>query len=706
MIGKNRMSITVSSILIAICISYSMGHSVETSLWEVNTFDSFQAGTPIDVSIRSDDQVILSSSLQFVYDTGELYVWCLVQDAKGHLYVGTGNDGKIFAVTKDGQGALLFDSPELEILCLAVDRKGNLYAGTAPGGLIYRIAPDGAASTFVETGEKYVWSLAFDAADNLLAATGDGGKILKISPKGQIEMLYDSNETHIMALVFDSQGNLYAGSEGNGIVYRISPRNDVFVLYDPPQKEIHALALSPNNNLFVGATETVIHPQKAPIRKEEPSTEGGEGEVEVTVKPVEPVRVAKENSAVYQVSPDGVATKRWTSSALLLAQIARDDGSLLVGTDDEGKLFMVTEEKISFPAAQCEETQILAMLEGNDDRVLVGTGNMGKIYRFASEYVKEGSLESDPYDAGTISRWGKISWDAELPSGTSVTLSTRSGNSENPDDTWSDWSDAYAEPGGRSITSPAARFIQWRAKLATGKTSSTPILKGVRVAYLPRNLQPEIDDLAVVPAGQRPAAGAKKPGKPGDSAINSFSSKGARSVEWASSDPNADDVIATIYFRGSEEKTWKMLKDDVVENTFTLDTESMPDGIYQIKVVVSDNPDNPAVTALSAEKVSEPFLVDNTPPRVFDIQASQGSGKGRLITGRAEDVAGIITDAEYSIDAGEWQKIIPKDEIFDSKQEIFAFTVEEVSSGEHTLVIRTTDEAGNIGAGKVVFEVK
>ena len=66
--------------------------------------------------------------------------------------------------------------------------------------------------------------------------------------------------------------------------------------------------------------------------------------------------------------------------------------------------------------------------------------------------------------------------------------------------TWSDWSVAYKDSGGAQIVSPKARFIQWRAVLrATGGV--VPTLDDVSVAYLPRNVAPEVLAITTLPPG-------------------------------------------------------------------------------------------------------------------------------------------------------------------------------------------------------------
>ena len=699
-----RMIVLCAAIVVAIVSSHTS--AVETSIWEVVTAPDFEEGKPTDVSIRSDGQVILSSSLELLYDTEELYVWCLVQDLKGTIYAGTGNNGRVFKVTEDGEGSLFFDSPELEILSLAIDSRGHVYAGTAPDGIIYKMSPTGEASTFCETGERYVWSLIFDTQDNLYAGTGDHGKIIRITPEGESELVYDSNETHVMTVVLDSNNNLYAGSESSGIVYKISPDKDVFVLYDAPQKEIHSLTLAQDGTLYAGATEAVIYVKKATVQRDPSSQNNGRDQEERPRTP-EVTKVAKEKSVVYELSTDGVVTKLWSSSALLLSLCLQDNGSLTIGTGEDGKLYSVQTDRTSLSLAKSSESQILSLLKNGQGRILLGTGNMGKIFQFTSEYIEEGTFESDVYDTQTISKWGKISYQADLPSGTSISIATRSGNSMNPDDTWSNWSEEYSKAQGESIASPPARFVQWRATLKTSNSSTSPILKKVSVAYLQRNLSPQITDVNVHSPGQKSGKSAQRTSsKTSDPSDNSLSNNGRRSVDWKASDPNNDHLVYTVYFRGTDEQTWKILKEDEKSTSYSLNTESLPDGSYVIKVVASDSPGNPPSTALSTEKTSEPFLVDNTPPRVFDVKATQGSNEVHFITGKAKDAASTISRAEYSIDAGDWTMMFPEDEIFDSKEEDFTFSLEALSPGEHTLVIRVVDESGNIGAGKVVFTVK
>ncbi|MCK4308114.1 hypothetical protein KAW50_07825, partial [candidate division WOR-3 bacterium] len=150
------------------------------------------------------------------------------------------------------------------------------------------------------------------------------------------------------------------------------------------------------------------------------------------------------------------------------------------------------------------------------------------------------------------------------------------------------------------------------------------------------------------------------------------------------------------------------------------DTVTFPDGYYLLKVVARDTPDNPPDKEERAEKITDPFLVDNTPPRVEELTyLSPPPSRGRIkeggelksmqthiIKGIARDDASEIAKIEYSLDAKDWIDIFSEDDILDSKEEPFKFTISSLSSGEHTVVVKLTDSQGNVGTGKVVFETK
>jgi hypothetical protein len=307
------------------------------------------------------------------------------------------------------------------------------------------------------------------------------------------------------------------------------------------------------------------------------------------------------------------------------------------------------------------------------------------------------------------SKWGKISWEADKSEGTDITLSTRSGNTEKPDDTWSGWSDEYIDSSGSEITSPPARFIQWRAKLTSADGESTPVLKRVTVAYLQRNLKPSVDSVVIAPEQEREDGPPRRPPgrgpgeEPGQGESEKVAFSGKKVIKWQAKDPNGDSMEYSVYFRGIEEQAWKLMEDEIKGTSHPLDSESFPDGTYFIRVVASDSPSNPGDLALFHEKISAPFDIDNTPPKVVELNAAP-AGDGRyVVTGKAEDAGSYVKSLVYSIDGGDWKPVFPSDQIFDSKMEHFSFPTKALKEGEHTIAIKAEDAAGNVGTAKTVI---
>src|SRR4051812_31790469 len=176
--------------------------AVSPVFWETRTYDDFRKGKFSNISLTSDDELILAPRFDPVFNTEQTLVWSAVADSKGNVYLGTGHDGKIFKVDASGKGAMLVDVPELDVLALAVDGKDVLYAGTAPDGRVYKIE-NGAAREFFDPQTKYIWSLVFDKQGRLLVGTGDKGVIYRVAPDGKGAPFYDTDETHIISMAID-----------------------------------------------------------------------------------------------------------------------------------------------------------------------------------------------------------------------------------------------------------------------------------------------------------------------------------------------------------------------------------------------------------------------------------------------------------------------------------------------------------------------
>jgi M6 family metalloprotease-like protein len=99
-------------------------------------------------------------------------------------------------------------------------------------------------------------------------------------------------------------------------------------------------------------------------------------------------------------------------------------------------------------------------------------------------YCPSGVITSTVHDSGRYgTNWGNVSWTENCPEGADIILQTRSGDTETPDPSWSDWSAPYENHEGESITSPPARYIQYRAVLTVRNPDLSPALCEVKITY-------------------------------------------------------------------------------------------------------------------------------------------------------------------------------------------------------------------------------
>ena len=327
-----------------------------------------------------------------------------------------------------------------------------------------------------------------------------------------------------------------------------------------------------------------------------------------------------------------------------------------------------------------------------------------------------------------VSQWGSVSWQAKVPKGTSLKLYTRSGNTRQPDRSWSDWSKPYSRAGGEKVESPPARYIQYKAVLETA-TRATPELSRVVIPYLQQNLAPEVESIRILPQGvaflkSESLSSNPRPVSPADREAADISGaaraipeplaassptrrafqRGSRSFTWKALDPNGDELAFTLHYRGEGESNWKPLVRDHPRRDYTLQSGSLPDGSYRLKILASDLPSNPAPNARSGELVSAPFVIDNTPPAVEILSRTARDGVA-VVRFRVVDRVSGLRRADVSTDGGAWKAVYSTDGIIDSRTEEFLVTTEALDKGEHVVALRIYDAAGNLGLGKATIKV-
>lgn len=739
------------AVLLVLCSLSMTALAVTPQFWENFSQEELLQGTLTRVSLNSDGKLFLAPSYDSVYDTNQPYIFSLVRDKAGNFYVGTGHEGKVFKIDSQGKGSLYYQSKELDIFALALDAADALYVGTSPDGKVYKVTGPNQATEYCNPEDKYIWSMLFDEAGNLFIGTGARGIIYKVDRSGKKSTFFNSADNHVVCLARESNGNLLAGTSPGGLVIEITPEGKGFTLLDTPMEEIRSLAVDRFGTIYAVASSSKGLPQKPagsteitsltsagtlPVMTIQSlaSLAGRATEAKATVTaPGSEKDSAGSRSSIYAISKDGNAETIYTSKEQMVFDvIVRNDASLVAATGPKGRLLSIDVAKQVTVVTDSPEEEI-TRLASSGDTIWAAGSNQGKIYKLDSQRAQTGTFESKVLDAKTVASWGKITWHTSNVGGGTVELSTRSGNTEKHDNSWSDWTSPYTTPAGQQITNPRARYLQWRAvfkrgaNTAAGQPSDT--LERVQIPYLQQNVRPQVVSINVLPFG---IALQKLPAlQPGTLSVGSSTTAtdglslnsprergkekqpipprqvlqpGSQSFTWKAADDNDDNLEYSLYFKGEGESDWKMLEKKLTDTFYTLDAASLPDGVYTLKVVASDAPSNPFGKFLIGELISRPFVISNTTPLV-EISNHKVNGKRVELQFRARVRTGRIATAEFSIDGGEWYLVFPVDGIADSTQEDFQFTTPELSTGEHLIGLRSSDSNGNTGTAKLLVKI-
>lgn len=711
-----------------------------TRLWTESHFEDLERGTPNGVAITSDGHLVPGPETTAILTTPSTYVWSIAADREGNAYLATGTPATVVRVTPDGKSTTLFTTRDMSVQVVRVAPDGSVYAATLPSGKVYKIDPHAANRTdetetvvfdpaATEEKPKYVWDLAFDDQGRLYVATGAPAAIYRVTPGGKPSLFYKSDEEHIRTLAFDKAGNLIAGSDGTGLIYRINPEGKAFVLYDSPKKEITSVVVAPDGSIYAAGVGDKGRNNLPPL----PVT--GQATVTATITIVQPGSVqafsgntlVPGGSEVYEIPKGDEPPRRiWSGKDDILYALDWTPQGVMAASGNRGRIYRIQDDGSWADLAHLEASQVTGFADAPQG-LYVSTANAGKLYRLSHGEAREGTYESEVFDAGMTAQWGRAEVELGATAPAAVQMFARAGNIENPERAWGDWKQFTPNEGAIGVAH--SRFLQWKLVEHPGDR-----VGGVGIDYLPVNVPPVVDEIVVAP-GARAASNPPQPGQPqpvtinfpstqnsgityvatepGREPLSAMRDRDAVTVRWAAHDDDGDRLSYSLYYRGEGEHNWQFLKNHIRETFYSFDAALLPDGHYRVKVVASDAPSHSPGEALTGELVSDEFVIDTTPPVVNGIE-------GHLVNGRiqvsltASDATSPVSHAEFSIDAGRWQYLAPVGNIADSQTERFAIDAPvpapregaepPADPAEHVVSIRVFDRYDNAVTVKAVVQ--
>jgi len=678
------------------------GDAAKIKVWQQHQQNNFDKAQFKQAIVTSEGALRLSRQVKPLANLQVMNVWDIIEDKTGNLFVATGDEGKLFKVTPDGQATVVYSSGDSQILCLTQGPDGSIFAGTGPGGKVVQVLPDG-VRVLTDELDSYVWGLVYDAqTKSLFASTGPKGRIYQVPLDGKPSVYYQTKQEHVLCLAAGSKGALYAGTDKGGLVYRIDGKNKGFVLYHAHQSEVRSLLVTPNA-LYAGTSSPTRRPggKTATVRNEGESIK----EVRIAAANFDPDWLAQGpapapstppvgDNSVYRIARDGTVREIFRDK-VIIQRLLLNNGKLLVATGMQGQLFEIDENtKEKSEIARPDNGQIHCLLRRaeqskvpGENGIVLGTGDPGKLYVLEDRFAAKGTVTSDVLDAKILSKWGALSWKANTPPGTTVSVAIRSGNVSDPDDTWSDWSSEQTSPQESRANAPTARYLQYRVTLATSDPHVSPEFRNFVLRYKTTNQAPEITSLDVP---DLEAGNVENPRK--------------LKIRWSATDPNEDELTYRLYFRKDGWKEWVALEEDLEKKEYEWDTTTVPSGIYQIKVIASDRRDNAPQKALTAERISAPVPVAHEAPTVT-LRVTGIDGEKAILEANAVDPLVRLTEASFAVNGKRWANIFPVDGLFDSKTENFRIRTEPLRPGTYVLMLRVKDAAGNVGSNDVLFTV-
>ena len=708
--------------------------AVTTAYWEVDSFQQFNKGEPVEAVISSRGEVRPGLALETTALQVE-GVWDILLSSSGTLFLGTGNQGKLLRLDK-GKPVEDYDTKKLAVTCLAEDKQGNLYFGAIPQAVVYRRSASGQVTELAQLGADYVWTLLYDPARGLVAGTGPEGKVLAISLSGEVKTYAETGAEHVLSLVRDPEGTLYGGTSNNGLLFSISPRGKFSVEESFEENEVKRVVLMSDQTgewFYVAANQArgrrgpavgpprMKKPAPPPADKGGNSEEGEPGEEEPAEPQGEEAMLpglkemlagrgpGKLNGVVYSVRLGQGKRELLLLSGAAVTDLAADSsGAVLAATDQEGKVYRIEPQADIYAVEfDLKAEQALALELETGQLRWIGTGMTGDLFRVTGKLSERAEYYSEVFDAGFPARWGKLSRLAEGK----VKIETRSGNTEEPDSGWSDWQELPA--GKEIVASPAARYLQVRARWP-GQDHG--VLQEFNAAYAVANQPQYVEQVDVGAAPERPSPKTPprplpfEPGKDKEGSSSSDRDRGPQpasgpstklQIRWKVDNPDNDPLVYKLFYQPQGFKQWIPIRTDkeITRTRWEWDTESIPDGYYRIKVKASDEKANPPDQVQVSEKESEPFLVDNRRPEVAKLKVEKGT-----VTGAATDQTSPIVRIEYSLDGRDWVPVAAADGIMDEPEEEFEFKLPaDTPSGPHTLAVRAFDKAENPGVNQIAF---
>lgn len=686
--------------------------AVQTGVIVDEGYADFFKGELTNVSLSRAGEIGPAPNLTEVVRLSEPSVWKVIPDGEDGFVVGTGISGKVLRVTKEGEVSELFSPDAALVRGLARDAEGNLFVATSPNGAVFRLpAEGGKPELFFDPDAIYIWDLVI-ADDALWITTGMPAKFLRLPLDGeteQAETWFAARDDHLTALVRRGESWL-VGSSPRGIVYEVESAETTRAIFKANEKEIRSLAVGADGSILVTTFSDSVGAPSSDSGELPPMVVSASSPGSNRSRPGGgSLEAGKGEGYLVRIDPQGIARGEWRSTEGGVFSLAPVGDQLwLLGFSQDGKLFGFSDRnswELLQQMPRGGEVSAIVADPADPSAYYLFTSNPGVVYRLGGQSEEDCTFVSRVLDARQMGRWGRF--EATLATPGEVTIESRSGLTDEPDSTWSEWA-ALAD--GR-IASPQSRFLQYRlrfppssaarflrARLFHTMPNSAPIISQIKVLGFGADIRvaqinaPMIDFTAAFKDAQmeRFDDGGTERMK-----LERRADQTLRTLIWRAGDPNGDELTFDVFLKRAAEVEWTVLARELSDPHFLFNAAGLAPDAYQFKVVAHDGLSNAPEVAQSSELVSELVLIDATPPVLTSLEAIDG---GRTLVVEAQGDVSRLVAAQVAIDGGEPISLRPVDGIYDSPVEQFRYSFTELPAKPVSVLFEVLDESGNQAA--------
>jgi len=683
----------------------------------------------------------LVPSIKPIAHFDEPIIWKAKLDQQGHLIVATGGDhAQLWRVQLDQTQTLLHHADDPIMRAIGISKAGSILFGTSPSGCIYQIKhAHKAPQLVVKLPVKYIWDMVYDEPNQgFYIATGMPASVYFLpdnyapdQPLAPIVELKD--QSHISTLAVTSS-TVYCGTADSGLIYAFERSNPkvLRVLANQAGEEITSIVARPHGEVYFSTFKETqseaedgiqqligcFLEQAAAEAAKKPKQGDSQADDADGSLPLPHHKIA--SGTVYKIDPSGMIQGIWGILDAGVFSLNGDHQSLTVGSSAKGKLFSIQNNQNWSLIAQLPSGGAITQIVPTPQKgIYIASSNPARIFYLSPEKAATGSYTSAVFDAKQIAVWGKAYYVSDpLNQEKSIRFQSRSGNVQDPDDTWSNWADLH--PNGL-LGSPTARYLQYR--LNWGSAAQDLAIKQVRFFYTYPNVPPAIHHATVTPLGVQVQAQDILASQPLELkhflqeggfetmtdtaatrrlAMRATGEIGFVTCAWIADDPNGDVLSYSLSIRKIGDLEWAILTKDLSDSIYSFSTRGLQSGYYELKIQASDALSNGIPHALKTDYVTHPFIIDGQAPQITLIQKIK-NGNTVTIQLKAEDNWSPLWAAHYSLDGGIPQAVTPDDGLFDSLSKTFTIQFNHLCDQPHSLLFEAIDECGNSAIFTVNF---